>query len=76
MALCYGMDGRGLNLGKGFLFPTASRPALEPSQPPIQTTPRALSLGARETVSPPSISEVKEGAAIQVFPHMSPWHSA
>jgi hypothetical protein len=48
-----------------FLFTTASRTALEPTQPPIQWVPRALSLGVKEKGreadhSPPSSTEVKE----------------
>jgi hypothetical protein len=48
-----------------FLFTTASRPALWPTQPPIQWEPGALSVGVkrpeRETDhSPPSSVEVKE----------------
>jgi hypothetical protein len=33
-----------------FLFTTASRPALEPTQPPIQWVPVALSLGVKRPV--------------------------
>jgi hypothetical protein len=48
-----------------FLFTTASRPALELTQPPIQRVPGVLSLRVerprREADhSPPSIAEVKE----------------
>jgi hypothetical protein len=47
-----------------FFFTTASRPALEPTRPPIQWTPEALSLGVKRPVreaehSPPSSAEVK-----------------
>jgi hypothetical protein len=37
----YGLDGRGLITGKGkmFLFSTASRPVLRPTQLPIQWVP-------------------------------------
>jgi hypothetical protein len=47
-----------------FLFTTASRPALGPTQPPIQWIPGALSLGVKLTRreadhSPPSSVEVK-----------------
>jgi len=46
-----------------FLFTTAFRPALGPTQPPIQWVPEALSLGAKQSEreadhSPPSIVEV------------------
>jgi hypothetical protein len=48
-----------------FLFTTASRTALGPTQPPIQWVPRALSLGVKQpgsdaNLSPPSSAEVKE----------------
>jgi hypothetical protein len=51
-----------------FLFTTASRPALGPTQPPIQRVPGALSLGVKRPGreadhSPPSSSEVKEWVA-------------
>jgi hypothetical protein len=53
-------------LGLGiFLFTTASRTALGPTQPPIQCVPRSLSLGVKRPgreadQSPPSSAEVKE----------------
>jgi hypothetical protein len=67
--------------GKSFLFPTRSRPALGPAQPPIQWVPEAISLGVKRPGrepdhSPPSSAEVKNGGAIPPFPHMSLWHSA
>jgi hypothetical protein len=43
-----------------FLFTTASRTALGPTQPHIQWVPRALSLGDKADHSPPSDVEVKE----------------
>jgi hypothetical protein len=53
---------RGLGI---FLFITASRMALRPTQPPIQWVPGALSLGVKRPGreadhSPPSSAEVKE----------------
>jgi hypothetical protein len=53
---------RGLGI---FLFTTASRTALEPTQPPIQWVPVALSLGVKEPgreadYSPPASAEVKK----------------
>jgi hypothetical protein len=47
-----------------FLFTTTSRPALGPTQPPIQWVPGALSLGVKRPGceadhSPPSVAEVK-----------------
>jgi hypothetical protein len=48
-----------------FVFTTASRTVLGPTQPPIQWVPGALSLGVRQVAreadhSPPSSVEVKE----------------
>jgi hypothetical protein len=48
-----------------FIFTSASRTALGPTQPPIQFVPGALSLGAKRlwreaNHSPPSSAEVKE----------------
>jgi len=38
-------------------FCTVSRPALGPTQPPIQWVPGALSLGIKSDQSPPSSAE-------------------
>jgi hypothetical protein len=49
-ALDYGLDGRGFESRQGlgiFLFTTASRPVLRPTQPPIQWVPGAISLGVK-----------------------------
>jgi hypothetical protein len=68
IALDYELDGvlefnsrRGLGI---FLFTTASRMALGPTQPPIQWVLGAISLGVKQPVreadhSPPSSAEVK-----------------
>jgi hypothetical protein len=58
----YEFSRRGLGI---FLFTTASRTALGPTQPPIQRVPGALSLGVKQLGreadhSPPSSAEVKE----------------
>jgi hypothetical protein len=48
--LCYGHNDRDSILGRGqrsLLFTTVSRPAVGPSQPPIQWVPTALSAGVR-----------------------------
>jgi hypothetical protein len=64
----YGLNDRGLTPGRGkegiFLFITASRPTLGPTQPPIQLLPGIFSpevkRPGRETDhSPPSSAEVK-----------------
>jgi hypothetical protein len=69
IALGYGLDDRGSRVripaGSGnFLFTTASRMALGPTQPPIQWVPGSLSLGVRRPGreadhSLPSSTEVK-----------------
>jgi hypothetical protein len=70
IALGYGLDDRDSRVrflaGLGiFLFTTASRTALAPTQPPIQWVSGALSLGVKRPGreadhSPPSSAEVKE----------------
>jgi hypothetical protein len=70
IALGYGLDDRGSRVrfrrGLGiFLFTTASRTALGPTQPPIQGVPGALSLGLKRPGreadhSPLSSAEVNE----------------
>jgi hypothetical protein len=67
IAQWYGLDDRGNLPPQGletFLFTTASRPALGPTQPPIQWVPGALSLevkrpGREADHSPPTSAEVK-----------------
>jgi hypothetical protein len=65
-----------------FLFTTASRTALGPTQPPIQWVPGTLSLGVkrpgRETIhSPPSSDEVKERVELYLrFPSTPSWRVA
>jgi hypothetical protein len=69
IALGYGLDDRGYRVqfptGMGaFLFTTASRTVLGPTQPPIQWVPWALSLGVKgpgreADHSPPFSAEVK-----------------
>jgi hypothetical protein len=67
IALSYGLDDWGLESREGleiFLFTTAFRPALRPTQPPIKVIPGTLSLGVKRTGreadhSPPSSAEVK-----------------
>jgi hypothetical protein len=71
IALGYRLDDRGSRVlfpagaGNFFLFTTASRTALGPTQPPIQWVPEAFSLGVKRLWreadhSPPSSAEVKE----------------
>jgi hypothetical protein len=65
-----------------FLFTTASRTALGPTQPPIQWVPGALSLGVNRSGreadhSSPSSAEVKRmRGAIPPLPNTPPWCGA
>jgi hypothetical protein len=57
----------------GIFLITASRTAQEPTQPPIQWVPRALSLGIKRPGreadhSPPSSAEVKDGWSYTAIP--------
>jgi hypothetical protein len=55
--------------GKIFFFPTASRPALGPTQPPIQWVSLGLKRrGLATDYSSPSSSEVKNGGAVLLAP--------
>jgi hypothetical protein len=66
MVLGYGLDDRGFEYRQRlgvFLFTTGSRPALGPTQPPIQCAQGALSLGIKRPgreadQSPPSSAKV------------------
>jgi hypothetical protein len=77
--LVYGMYDRGSIPGRDkdvFLFSTESRPALRPTQPPIQWEPGTLLLGVKRPVreadhSPPSSTEVKKTWAIPPLPSTS-----
>jgi hypothetical protein len=66
---------------KILLFSTSSRPALGPTQLPIQWIPGALSPGiqrqGREAgYSPPSSAEVKNVGDTPPLPHTPSWRSA
>jgi hypothetical protein len=79
IALGYGLDDRGSRVrfpagARNFLFTTASRTALEPTQFPIQWVPEALSLGVKRPGreadhSPPSSAEVEE--YVELYLHSS-----
>jgi hypothetical protein len=68
IATGYGLDDRGFESQQGLgssLFTIVTRPAPEPTQPPIQWVPGALYLGEKRPRreadhSPPSSAEVKE----------------
>jgi hypothetical protein len=75
IATGYGLDCRGSIPGRGniFLSSITSRPALGPTQPPIQSVPGALSSsvtgqGREADHLPPSSAEVKNGGAILYSP--------
>jgi hypothetical protein len=53
------------------IFFTASRPALESTQPPIQWVPEARSPGREADHSPPSTAEVRNGGAVPPLIHTS-----
>jgi hypothetical protein len=60
-------------LGKEILFSTASRPALVPTQPPLQWVPVCISTGVKRQErkadrSPPSNAEVEKDEAISPSP--------
>jgi hypothetical protein len=73
----YGFDGQGLNPGRDkiYLFSTASRPAVGPTQPPIQWVLGEISSGVKRQEreadhSPPSRAEANNGVAISPPPYV------
>jgi hypothetical protein len=84
IAAGYELDDRDVGIrvpsGSIFLF-MPSRPALGPTQPPIQWVPGALSLGVKRPGreahhSPPVSAEVKKTCVYTSTPHMSSWRRA
>jgi hypothetical protein len=79
MVLGYGLDDRVFESRREvgiFLLTPASRPALEPTEPPIQWSPEALSLGVKRPDreadhSPPSSAEVKNAWSYASTPQCS-----
>jgi hypothetical protein len=66
---------------ESFLYSTVSRLALEPTLPPTQWVPGALSPGGNQpgreaTHSPPASADVKNGRAIPPVPLTSSWRDA
>jgi hypothetical protein len=73
-----GLDGQCSNPDRDrtFLFSTAARPALGPTQPAFRWVLGAISTGCEGGHSCPSATGVKNGGAIPPLPDMSSWHSA
>jgi hypothetical protein len=82
VAIGYELDGRSSIAGRcERLVSAPNRPALEPTQPPIQRELAALSPGVKRPgreadQSPPSSAEVKNGGAIPSLPHTCSWRNA
>jgi hypothetical protein len=72
MAASYDLDSRGSIPGRVeiFLFSTASRQALRPTQTPVQVVLGLKQPGHETDYSPPSSAEVKNGCAIPPLPHV------
>jgi hypothetical protein len=60
-SICEGLDGQGsiISRWKISFFSTASRPALGPTQPPIQWVPEVKRQGREADQTPPSSAEAK-----------------
>jgi hypothetical protein len=81
MGTSYGLGDRGLTLAgqEIFLFPTASRPTLEPAKPLIQRVPAISSPGVKRPGhegdrSPSSSAEIKNDESIPSLPCTSSFH--
>jgi hypothetical protein len=66
---------------KMLLLAPASRPALGPTQPPIQWVPGALSTGVKRlgrelTSHNHVVPRSRKSEAVPPLPHTSSWHSA
>jgi hypothetical protein len=79
MATGYGLGGWGSISSRGwtFLYSTTTRPALGPTQPPIQWLPGVLSPGVKRPEreahhSRSSSTEVKNSGAVLSLPHTPP----
>jgi hypothetical protein len=74
-----GFDSR--QVRKNFVFSRASRPTLEPTQPPIQSVEGALSPGLKRprreaNGSPSSNTKFENGGVIPPLPYTSSWDGA
>jgi hypothetical protein len=84
IATSYGLNDRmiGVRFPPGAGNFTVSRPALRPTQPPIQWVPGTLSPGVKRSGRegyhlPPSSAEVKECVELYLhYPNMAPWRGA
>jgi hypothetical protein len=79
IASSYELDGRGSIPGSGkrfFFYSTPSRPALGPTQPPIQLVSGVKRSGLEANHLPRSSVEIKNGGAMPPLPHTSSWRSA
>jgi hypothetical protein len=85
MALGYGLNDLQFKFRQGmriFLFATASRPAMGPTQPAIQWIPGDFSLGVKRPGSeadhsPPSSAKIKECVELYLHsPNMTSWRVA
>jgi hypothetical protein len=72
IATGYGLDGPGIESLRGRDFPHLSRPALGPTQPPVQWVPGLFwgkeQPGHDTDPSPPSSAMVKKGRALPLLP--------
>jgi hypothetical protein len=64
-----------------FIFSVESRPALGPTQPPVQGAPGAVSLEVNQQWheaenSPPSSGKIKNSGGIPALIHMPSWRTA
>jgi hypothetical protein len=85
IATGYWLDDRGVGVrvlvGSRIFFPTSSRPALGPTQPPIKwapvvPSPSVKQQGREADHSPPTSAEVKKCGSMHPLPHTPSWRSA
>jgi hypothetical protein len=83
IATGYGLDDRGVGVRVPVgsrIFSTSSRPAVGPTQPPIEWVPglfpRGVRRPGRESDHSPTSAKVKNGGAIHPLPHTLSWRGA